>query len=83
MDVNRAEKAKKEVIIMNDKESLEYVIADFVSCAKERKEKSDKNIQNGADDFEKGRRLAYFEMLDMLETRCKVYGVDLEAILDA
>jgi len=64
--------------MMNKKESIEYVLTDFLDTVRERKEESDQNLKNGADDFEKGRNLAYFEMLEMLETRCKVYGVDLQ-----
>ena len=66
------------VIMMNKKENLEYVLTDFLDSVRERKEESDQNLKNEADDFEKGRNLAYFEMLEMLETRCKVYGVNLQ-----
>lgn len=64
--------------MMNKKENLEYVLTDFLDSVRERKEESDQNLKNEADDFEKGRNLAYFEMLEMLETRCKVYGVNLQ-----
>ncbi len=69
---------KSVVIMMNKKENLEYVLTDFLDSVRERKEESDQNLKNEADDFEKGRNLAYFEMLEMLETRCKVYGVNLQ-----
>lgn len=69
---------KSVVIMMNKKENLEYVLTDFLDSVRERKEESDQNLKNEADDFEKGRNLAYFEILEMLETRCKVYGVNLQ-----
>lgn len=59
-------------------ENVGYVLTDFLERIKERKEESDKELTNGADDFEKGRNLAYSEMIEMLETRCKVYGVTLD-----
>ncbi len=62
---------------MNENNKLKYVLTDFIDSIKERKSESDKALENGADDYEKGRNLAYFEMLEMLETRCKVYGVSL------
>lgn len=63
--------------MMNKTENLEYVLTDFFDSIRERKEDAEQNIKNGADDFEKGRYLAYSEMLEMLETRLKVYDAVL------
>ena len=64
--------------MMNDAENMAYVLTDFYDSIKKRKEESDQKLKEDADDFEKGRNLAYFEMIDMLETRCRVYGVNLQ-----
>ena len=63
---------------MNDAENMAYVLTDFFDSIKKRKEESDQKLKEDADDFEKGRNLAYSEMIDMLETRCRVYGVNLQ-----
>lgn len=65
------------MIHMSREEALNFVFQDFYNTIKERKKESDAELEK-ADDFEKGKNLAYFEILDIFESRCKIYGVDLE-----
>lgn len=56
-------------------ESLKYIIARLVDNANEAVEEGDKNK---TDAFCQGRRLAYYEMLDILKSELDVRDTDLK-----
>ena len=57
------------------KESLQYMIARLLERAKEAVEESNADTNN---DLEAGRRLAYYEMLDILKSELLVEDQDLK-----
>jgi hypothetical protein len=57
------------------KESLQYMIARLLERAKEAVEESNADPNN---DLEAGRRLAYYEMLDILKSELLVEDQDLK-----
>ncbi|MCD7812217.1 MAG: hypothetical protein LUG91_10335 [Ruminococcus sp.] len=63
---------------MNEKENLEYVLTDFYDTLKTRRSESDIELGKNPDDFERGRNLAYYEMIEILESRCEIYDVNLQ-----
>lgn len=57
------------------KESLKYIIARLVDNANDAVEESERNEN---DDFYNGRRLAYYEMLDILKSELDIADQDLK-----
>lgn len=51
-------------------EALKWIVHDVV----ERKNEADREKH---DDFSKGRSMAYFEVMDMIESRLAILGVEL------
>lgn len=58
-------------------ESLKYIIARLVENANEAVEESNKDR---SDSFNQGRRLAYYEMLDILKSELDVREADLKEL---
>ena len=58
-------------------ESLKYIIARLVNNANEAVEESEKDKGNV---FNQGRRLAYYEMLDVLKSELDVREADLKEL---
>ena len=58
-------------------ESLKYVIARLIDNANEAIEESERDKD---DSFSLGRRLAYYEMLDILKSELDVRDVDLKEL---
>lgn len=58
-------------------ESLKYIIARLVDNANEAVEESEKDK---SDAFNQGRRLAYYEMLDILKGELDVRDADLKEL---
>lgn len=58
-------------------ESLKYIIGRLVENANEAVEESDKDR---SDSFNQGRRLAYYEMLDILKSELDVRDADLKEL---
>ena len=58
-------------------ESLKYIIARLVKNANEAVEESDKDRN---DSFNQGRRLAYYEMLDILKSELNARDADLKEL---
>ena len=52
-------------------EALKWILKDI----KERKNESEKDV---FDDFSKGRRLAYNEVLDIIESRLDILGIEID-----
>lgn len=62
-------------------ESLQYIVHRLISNAEDAVKESDANKE---DKFNLGRRLAYYEMLDILKSELDIRDADLEAYgLDA
>ncbi|MCC8029224.1 MAG: transposase [Lachnospiraceae bacterium] len=57
-------------------ESLKYIIARLVENANDAVEESEKDKK---DAFNQGRRLAYYEMLDILKSELDARDVDLKS----
>lgn len=58
-------------------DSLKYIIARLVDNANEAVEESEKDK---SDVFNQGRRLAYYEVLDILKSELDVRDADLKAL---
>lgn len=58
-------------------ESLKYIIGRLVENANEAVEESDKDR---SDSFNQGRRLAYYEMLDILKSELDARDADLKEL---
>ena len=56
------------------REGIKYIIARLIERAKESREESRNAPQN---DFEAGRNMAYYEMLDILKTELDIKEQDL------
>ena len=70
---------KSEVITMSklNEDSLKYIIARLVENANDAVEESEKDK---SDAFNQGRRLAYYEMLDILKNELDVRDADLKEL---
>lgn len=69
---------KSEVIMMSkslNEDSMKYIISRLIDNANEAVEESSKDR---SDAFNQGRRLAYYEMLDILKSELDVRDVDLK-----
>lgn len=60
-----------------NEDSLKYIIARLVENANDAVEESEKNK---SDAFNQGRRLAYYEMLDILKNELDVRDADLKEL---
>ncbi len=58
------------------KDGIKYIIARLLERAKESAIETKKNPEN---DFEAGRNMAYYEMLDILKTELEMREEDLKA----
>ena len=56
--------------MMND-DTIKYIISRLVENAKEA-------LEDGNDDFAKGKRLAYYEMLDVIQNELELKDQDLK-----
>lgn len=52
-------------------ETLQYIVARIVENAHD--------VESETDDFSKGKRMAYYEVLDTIKTELAIMGTDLEA----
>lgn len=58
----------------NLKDTLSWVINDII----ERQHDIEKECSNNSTDFNEGRRLAYFEVIDMLKSRFEIMDIDTQ-----
>lgn len=65
---------------MDGRNQLAMFIVDLVNTITERKADTDSEYEESKDDFKSGRHLAYFEVMDMIESRLNIYDIDLEHI---
>ena len=56
--------------MMND-DTIKYIISRLVENAKEA-------LEDGNDDFAKGKRLAYYEMLDVIQNELELKDQDMK-----
>jgi len=56
--------------MMND-DTIKYIISRLVENAKE-------SLEDGNDDFAKGKRLAYYEMLDVIKNELELKDQDIK-----
>lgn len=57
------------------KESMQFIIGRLLERAKESVEESNSNPEN---EFQSGRRIAYYEMLDIIKSELDVRDQDLD-----
>lgn len=55
-------------------EAVKYIVSRLIESANEAKAESDKDKKN---DFEAGRKTAYYEMLDILQSELDAHDFDL------
>jgi len=61
------------------KTMYEAFVSDLVeTMAKRFQEAEDESKESPEDQFKSGRSLAYFEIKDIIESRLKIYGIELD-----
>ena len=55
-------------------EALAWIVNDIY----ERKHEADNEVELRKDDFSKGRKLAYYEVTDIIISRLKVLGINID-----
>lgn len=60
-------------------DAMEFFIADFFEEISKRKKEADADMKkDGSDLFVSGRALAYNEILEILQNRLDVYGIEVK-----
>lgn len=66
---------------MNDnltKEAMEYIIARLIDNARDAVEEDKENKNSDKELFYSGRRLAYYEVLDIIKSELNIHSADLK-----
>ena len=60
-------------------DAMKYFISDLISEISERKKEADKDMHEDSSDlFFSGRALAYNEVLEIIQNRLEIYGIEIE-----